>query len=233
MASNAYFFMTIKIPKNFEQKVLDAVEKKFFEEIRSNVASLAFRVEGIVNQTVHENRNHFIPSDEEAGELGIQAKIGAGQIDEEKRSGAWRTLLIGSPGSAGYVKWEVSQGGDLAKISVGWDKDKLYNNPKSIVNVYDLKKGKRTIIPWMKWFLEGELISGSHFSPITKGHIQNVSRTGLGIMAKGGLWHFPPSQFDLNWLAKEVSKNVSDRLKFLLSRGKASANILTKPRRDV
>lgn len=234
MAANARFGIHIKMPKDFGNKILDAIEKEFVEKVKSNVPSIAFRVEGIVNQTVYENRHLFIPNDAIAGELGIQSIIGAGKVDEEKRSGAWRTLLIGSPDSAGYVKWEPeSGGGKFARIRVGWDKEKFYSHPRSMVNVYDLAKGKRTIIPWMKWFLEGELISGSSYRPISKGRIKEISRTGIGIMVQGGVWSIAPSKYNLDWLAIEASKNIKEKLSSTFSKGKASYDALTKPRRDI
>jgi hypothetical protein len=224
-----YFMMSVKMKKNFDELILEAIEKEFIDKIRDNYKSLMGRVETAMNETVHENALVFMPNDRQAGELGIQGKIGARDIDEEKRSGAWRILLTTHPNTAAVIKAEKLQGTDIARITFGWDKEKFYLNPKSMVTVYNLKEGTRLEYSWMKTFVEGKVISGYTFSPYDHPN----SRTGEGIMVKGGVWQFPPSPFNLEWLSKKAAEYVRDRLDFLFSRGKASFDVLTQGRRDV
>lgn len=226
--ADAYFFMSIKI-KDLDEKILEAVEKGFLEKVRLNAPSLMGRIETVMNETVHENARVFIPDDNTAGELGIQGKIGAGQIDEQKRAGAWRALLTASPNTAAVLKLEKRNGDDIARIVFGWDKEKFFEHPNSKVSVYDLKKGSKLDYSWMRSFVEGHVITGYTFSPYSHPR----SRTGEGIMVKGGLWKFPPSPFNIEWLTRKAAENVADRLQFLFSRGKASVDVLTSSRRDV
>lgn len=231
MAASSYFLIQVKLPKNFDEKILKAIKDGFIDKVRGNIARVVATVEIAMNHTVEDNKHIFIPTDSQAGELGIQGRIGEGSIDEEKRSGAWRSLFTSAPNSAAVLKWEAGNSiTNLGQISFGWDKEKFYSNPRSMVNVYNLRTGERLTIPWMKWFIEGELISGHHFSPISKGRIAKISRTGRGIMVQGGVWTFPPSSPGIPELTKHAANLVEKRLKQLFGSGKSSLLAITQKR---
>ena len=136
-----------------------------------------------VDKAVRQSRVEFIPSDDEAGELGV----GEGGKLSKKIDLAWEGLLA-SQNAATIVNVTKGNGENkIGEISVRIDWDLFYKLDDSIINASDSDIGE---IPWMKWYIEGQTITGSRF----KAGDFNFppSRTGDGIMIPGTLWQMPP-----------------------------------------
>jgi hypothetical protein len=128
------------------------------------------------------------------GQLGIGD--GNGTLPEKYTKG-WRALLVGGDRSGGTdvgaAKLEVT----FAKKTFGnatyrLDKETFYN--AKVNNYLAHNKGESHSVPWMRYFIEGEVAQGFEY---TEGDFKN-SRTGLGIMKKipSGAWRIPPIDDD-------------------------------------
>lgn len=144
----------------------------------------------VVDEAIRKRAGDFIPTDEQAVELGVGTFQGS--IDKERLVTAWTYLLINGPDEANKVTTlsittREGKKADISRIKVRILEEGFLALP---INNLEIESEELTIIPWMDWFLNGAVISGFRFS--SKPPIPASSRTGGGIMISGGMWSFPP-----------------------------------------
>ena len=197
--------LKFKVSGSLSKKLRGALIDLFGKRARNNFADFRPVVEEAIDEAVINSRQDFIPSDDVAAELGVGD---GGSIDSQKTHGAWRQLLVGS--SANAVTFSVRKGRgsrkNIGDISISINEDAFYDATDANVDTPD----SRLIdtIPWMRWFIRGApTIQDFSFSDnISPG---SVSRTGQGIMVKGGLWKFPPaSPLAFTNLAVEIERQA-------------------------
>lgn len=207
-----------------DQQIIDTLKKRFQEIVVPELNA-------VVNQTIEENKELFIPDNREAGELGIQSaqkfplrdqagrptpQVGA--IEERRRSGAYRNLLIGSPGSSAIVEASISprRVGTIANYRVAWDKDIFFSAIDSRFDIVTVQDNEPFELRWMEWFLEGKVIAGHAFSPFAP----VSSRTGRGIMVQGGIWEFRPRSGRIERLGQAAARAVEIKMLELFEGGR-------------
>ncbi|MHA2063197.1 MAG: hypothetical protein ACXABY_02330 [Candidatus Thorarchaeota archaeon] len=165
-----------------------------------------------INDAFEETKTSFIPSSSEAGQLGIGE---GGSVDEDRRLHAWRALLIPGRGQRGPVtsfrtaRISQERDGVVFQIEVDIDEGAFFTAEASRVPTPD--SDVLSEIPWMDWFINGQTIQGHRFNRDTS---SEVSRTGRGIMIKGGLWTFTPRSRDaLGKALDEARRTINRRLK--------------------
>jgi len=152
------------------------------KRLRVNFDKFKPIIENAINNVVVANANDFTPNTNDAAELGV--------VDYDASIG-WAGLLTSS--NNGVTTFEViGVGGKnstlIGRIKVNINTGAFYVAPTSIQFTPDSDKIDK--IPWMEWFLEGKTIDKYSFSDETP--IPVASRTGGGVMIKGGLWNFTP-----------------------------------------
>jgi len=164
---------------------------------RAQIFKIKAIAERAVDKAVDDNQFDFIPFDEEIGELGIGD---GGSVDTEKTEGAWKLLQPSTPGSftTVNVKRVATSRGDIpgAPISIGVIE--VQTKIKSFLkhplcNVPTPDSEHIDNIPWMKWLIFGAP-ANSDFRFESRVLPNTNSRTGEGIMVRGGLWTFPPAR---------------------------------------
>lgn len=198
-----------KVNKGAIEALKDAVLKLVYKKFRDNFGDFRPIVEDAINEEVARSASRFIPTQNEAGELGVGE---GGIVSVEKTEVAWTTLLANA--SQGVTTFSVKKIGStgtfkIGKITVNIDKEKFFNNSFTVI---DTESDELPRIPWMQWFVEGAKISTHEFVKIAprfaRGH---VSRTGKGLMIKGGLWSFTPR-------SKASIEKLLDRIRLTINR---------------
>jgi len=205
-----------KIVRGSLEKAKNLFGQFIRREFKDNFANLKPLVEDAVERTITENKERFIPSDDEAAQLGIGT---GGALRTDKTQGAWKLLSPKHPSKVMTVKVIGGIGGN-GTVEINLNTDIWFDAPECNVEVSDTAFPN---IPWMEWFIDGKTIVGARFSrhlPIPK-----TSRTGRGIMISGGLWMFLPRLFILLDTMDDVRVDAARAIK---SRG---AKILTPRRR--
>jgi len=166
--------------RSFTKKLKDAVVNALRDKFAVDTKE---RVIDEVDTAVRQSRVEFIPSNDEAAELGV----GEDGKFSEKIDDAWEGLLA-SVGKATQVDFRrSSKDGQIGQMTVTVDWEAFFELEDSKIDAGDSDIG---IIPWMKWYIDGEVISGSQFFG---GKFSfPPSRTGAGIMVEGSLWRMPP-----------------------------------------
>ncbi|TFH25904.1 hypothetical protein E4G67_00160 [Candidatus Bathyarchaeota archaeon] len=196
--------------------ISDAVKKKTRRRLTNNISEIRQITADAINRAVEKNKNLFIPTDDEAAQLGIGE---GGSIDTDRTTGAWRELL--TTGQA--VKFLVqktgrSKTGAFANLQIEIGEELFYNLDLSNMPIQeskDLDTELRNNIPWMRWLIEGAPTNTEYrFTTKNKGV---VSRTGGGIMIKGGIWEFPPAHpgaFDalISSIETTIRKNIKSNV---------------------
>jgi len=179
------------------------VRRKF----KNNFANLQPYVEDSVDRTITRNKERFIPTDDEAAQLGIGM---GGAIRRDKTQAAWKLLSPKHPTTVMTIKVVAGIGGN-GTVSIKLNTDRWFDAPECNIEVSNTIF---TNIPWMEWFIDGQTVVGARFSahqPIPK-----TSRTGAGIMIRGGLWVFLPKVMRLLDTMDEVR---ADAVRAIKSRG--------------
>lgn len=195
------------------QDIQNAVNKRAKKILVNNVKKIDSIVEESINKAVRENQGDFIPDDREAGELGIGQD---GRIDESKRDGAWKKLLITTRGQQAVTTFTIlEQGGsrpDFARLFIVIDEELLYKDELSNVSIEPSKDNEAeqiSNIPWMRW-----LIEGAPRNPLYRFRPSGLGRTGEGTMRKSGVWNFKPRRFGaFERLAENIEKTVRNNIK--------------------
>lgn len=226
-----------RIILDFEQlgeKIKQTVEKTLINNIkRSFDTTIRDAIEDEIDQTVIDNRELFIPDNQQAGELGIGD---GGSIDEDKRARAWEHLTTFDSESSVVINTNIATRrgvGTVVEMSIGWDREAFYDSSRCIVQTEETSRSEAFDLPWMQWFLQGETIGGSQFISGTRRarqigpqtflvgrNVARTSRTGRGIMIKGGVWNFRGTLPD--WperLGKIAAQRVQRRLEQIISAG--------------
>lgn len=177
-----------------KEKILETV----LERARKNFGVIKPKVADVVDDVITDRKYLFQPTDREAFELGIGA---GGSVDESKRSGAWESLLVSSGRGVTKITSRKGEGKTgIGNIQVHINYLRFYEQPECHVYDEDLD------LPWMLWMIEGgEVLDHSFFSTTRS----RVSRTGGGIMIKGGLWNFRPQSYLINDLQVGISVAVN------------------------
>lgn len=168
--------------KELEQIILDSFEK----QARGNFGDFRPIVEEAINKAVVNTKEEFIPDDDEAAELGVGE---GGLIDRSRTEGAWKQLLTRGPNSVMSFSVRRARGkGLIGNITVSYTEEALLEAPLS--NVLTPDSFEIRSIPWLKWLIRGAPTNSSfEFTEETTG---SFSRTGGGVMIKGGIWRFSP-----------------------------------------
>lgn len=187
MASNLY---EIKAnPKN-----RGVVNKFTFRVTNAKVAgglnSIRPALRKVVDDAIRKRAGDFIPTDAQAAELGVGNF--AGGLDRQRLVTAWTHLLLDGPDNERKVTvlsivTRRGKKASVSRIKVRILEEGFLALP---INNLPIESVELPTIPWMDWFLNGAVIGGVRFT--SKAPIPATSRTGGGIMIKGGLWSFPP-----------------------------------------
>lgn len=191
-------------------------------KLRNNFADLRPVVRDAIDDTVELNKRKFIPTDDEAFQLGIGED---GSIDRGKTNLAWTALKASDDESIttfSVRKKGVERGETIGEVRIFINDIAFFGLDRSVVQTPDSDKIDE--IPWMQWFLFGKTITGSAFS--SRQPVPTVSRTGGGIMVTGSLWDFPAkNRMAFSDLLNEVRLEINRRLK-----SNVSARILRRRR---
>ena len=166
-----------------------ALRSVFNRSARKNFGDFRPFIQKAVNEAVTEQRFSFIPTNDEAAELGVGA---GGRIDRGKTHGAWRQLLIGDPSS--IVEFSVTRSrrtNEIGNIRIKYNEDEFFSSSLSNVDTPDSFRIRS--IPWMDWLINGAP-TNSAFEFTSEVPQGADSRTGRGIMIRGGIWQFPPAR---------------------------------------
>ena len=165
-----------------------------------------------VNEAITNSQNRFIPSQVAAGELGIGA---GGTIDDDRRTNAWRALLTPPNGQGDVTTIEVvrigqERGGVIIEARININEQAFFNTDRARIPTPDSDEIDE--IPWMDWFINGQTVQGHRFS--SRSVNREVSRTGRGIMIRGGVWTFTPrGQNAFGRTLDEARRAINRRLK--------------------
>lgn len=160
----------------------DRVSRLVGRRMRNNFGDLRPLVRETIDDEVEKNRNKFIPTRAEVAELGV----GEEGSPSPRVDSAWEALQAGKNNGVTVFsvrKKGTERGSIIGEINIEINEEVFYSLPES--NIATESKELPTI-PWMRWLIEGETIGGYDFVPFRA----KISRTGLGIMIKGGLWQF-------------------------------------------
>jgi hypothetical protein len=158
--------------------------KELFTEPAA-IAKIKEAAEEAVNKGVEASKDSFTPTYQEAIELGIGE---GGSVDFDRINGAYRVLRTDSQHKATTVEI-IKSGGfrSLYTIKVNIDEAAALAAPESNIPTPD--SDKISNIPWMDWLINGSPTLQYRF--FDKPFIP-TSRTGGGVMVKGGVWSQEP-----------------------------------------
>jgi len=179
--------------KKLKDVVVNALKDRF-------VKATTERMVDEVDMAVRQTRVEFIPSNDEAAELGV----GEGGKFSKKIDDAWEGLLA-SAGKATQVSFKRSSAnGQIGQMTVTVDWEAFFELEDSKIDASDSDIGE---IPWMKWYIDGEVISGSRF--LAGKFSFPPSRTGAGIMVTGSLWRMPPHPIGPMELTERITTKLT------------------------
>ena len=200
----------LKVPKGAFDKIGDIIKRRISKANRQALSETATLINEGIDEAVEKNRRKLIPSLDDAGELGIGAN---GSVDDERRTQAWEGLKTGNGATTfGITKIGEEKGGIVQEIKITIDESTFYNQELARIPTPDTDAFAPAEIPWMRWFVEGQTISGARFSSRKRNF--GASRTGRGIMISGGLWTFrPKGQGAFNKILDDARKAINRNLK--------------------
>lgn len=199
-----------KVEKNAIEAIKKAVLKLVHKKFRDNFGDFRPVVEDAINEEIVRSSSRFIPTQNEAGELGVGEE---GTVSVEKTEVAWTALLTDSPERVTtftLAKAKTIGIFTIGKINVNINEERFFTSSLSVI---DTESDELPQIPWMQWFIEGAKISTHKFVKIPRSRSE-VSRTGKGLMIKGGLWSFTPrSKANIEKLLNRIRLTINKRLK--------------------
>lgn len=177
----------LQVKGKLAAQLREIVTKKWGKKARNTFADFRPFIEEAIDEGVINSRENFIPTDDEAAELGVGK---GGNIDREKTQGAWRELLVDSPSrSTVFSVRKTSRKNQIGEINVRIDEAAFFGAPPCNVEIDD--SFFISNIPWMNWLIEGaETNPEFEFNDEASVKTRIVSRTGRGIMVQGGIWAF-------------------------------------------
>jgi hypothetical protein len=182
--------LVIQVTNKFKGQLEKELNQKIGRAAREAIVGLHPAINKIVDKSIEEQKDNFIPSDDEAHELGIGED---GSLDQERIDGAYRGMLTTANNGVTVTSTTPSAGTGLDKvgnIKADVNVDLLFKT--ELANI-DTESEVLPTIPWMQWLLDGApTIEGFHFNPKIKEG--DISRTGAGVMNKGGIWQFKPAR---------------------------------------
>jgi len=195
----------------FQVSVKEGDIKGFFDRVtrlagrrlRNNFGDLRPLVEATIDEQVEKRKNTFIPTNSEIGELGV----GVGGSPDDRARTAWEGLKASEKNGVTVFsvrKKGSERGSIIGEITIEINEDVFYSLPESNIPT---DSEELPVIPWMRWLIDGETISGFRF----KGVSSPASRTGRGIMIKGGLWQF-------SGRGARVYSDILDRARIAINR---------------
>lgn len=176
----------------FQISVGDSDIKRLFNKLaslagrklRDNFTALKPLIKETMDEEVEKDKRRFTPTQADVAELGI----GDGGSESEKASNGWKGLLSSSPAiTISTTKVARERSAIIGQIKITIDEDKFFALPDSIIAT---PKAKIKSIPWMEWLIDGAEVDGFSFTNRVPEGSRAVSRTGKGIMVKGGFWNF-------------------------------------------
>lgn len=195
--------INFRTKESLGKKLKDTLLDLFGKKVRDNFADLRPFIEEAISDGVINSSEEFQATDNEAHELGIGDGIG---IDRSKSQEAWRQLLPSSKShyiSFTIKKTSVDRFGKLGTITISVDKDAFLDD-----DLCKIETEKGRILPWMDWLINGAPLITTH-AYLPKPFTNGISRSGRGIMIKGGIWSFAPSKpFAFEILAKQIDFQV-------------------------
>jgi len=201
----------VTIKEGAIERGFTTIKRLLNSRLRKSVGAANPIIVKAINEGIERSKNRFIPSKADAGELGIGA---GGSVDDGKRTNAWRQLLI-PEGTGDVTKFTVTRiseerAGVVTEIQITINEDAFFNKEISKISTPDSDEVDE--IRWMDWFINGQTIGGHRFSGRARN--REVSRTGRGIMIRGGVWVFSPKGQDaFNRTLDEVRRTINKRLK--------------------
>lgn len=189
--------VSIEDNRSFAKKLKDVTDNALRDKFSISTKE---RIVDEVDKAVRQSRVEFIPSNDEAAELGV----GEDGKFSKRIDTAWEGLLA-SVGKATQVSFNRSKTeGQIGQMVVTVDWQAFFELEDSKIDASDSDIG---IIPWMRWYIEGEVISGSQF--LGGKYSFPPSRTGAGIMVEGGLWRMPPHPIGPIELAERIQTRLA------------------------
>ena len=186
---------SFNIGRDFDKKFA-TLSKDIVSGLQQKFRSLRSEISDAIDEAVESHNDLLIPTEKEAVELGVGE---GGSVDRDKTNNAWQQLLSnprGLSGSSRPTQFSVTKlrsRTGIGSIRITIDEDKFYGAPLSTIETEsEIEEGgfASNVIPWMMWFVRGKTIGGVRFSSDPRN--VEISRTGKGIMIKGGLWSFAP-----------------------------------------
>lgn len=142
-------------------------------------------VENSVNKAVEASKDSFIPTFQEAIELGIGE---GGSVDFDRVNNTYKILRTDSPYKFTTVEITKARGfSSLYTVKININEVGPLSVQESIIPTPDSNKIDQ--IPWLDWLINGSPTLSYRF--FDKPFIP-TSRTGGGIMVKGGVWSQEP-----------------------------------------
>lgn len=189
--------INFKVRKDFLNGLEPLILERYGRKARGNFADLRPIVAEGVDEGVQATKEQFIPSDDQAYQLGVGAN---GTIDAERTQGAYKQLFVEN----GITKISVKKSGSkanlrsfkLGTINVNISEEAFFNAALSVVSTAGSAPGQGRAtgqIPWMRWLIRGAPLNTEYFFS-DKAPIPQTSRTGGGVMRLGGTWDFPPAK---------------------------------------
>lgn len=199
-----------KVKKSVIEALKDAVLELTYKKFRNNFSDFRPVIEDAIDEEIVKSSSRFIPTLNEAGELGVGDE---GTVTVEKTEVAWTALLSDSPEkiTTFSVKKIKTVGlSKIGKVRVSINKELFF---KSSLSTIDIDSDTLPQIPWMKWFVEGAVIGTHGFVKIPQSRA-HVSRTGKGLMIEGGLWSFTPrGKASIDKLLNRIRLSINRKLK--------------------
>jgi len=189
------------------EQLANVINDLLRRKARNNFGDIRPFVEDGIERAVEASKDQFIPNENEVAELGIGV---GGAPDENRINGAYRQLNPDDPSSTTkFSVQKTNRRGSVGRVKITIDNDVFYSAELSKVSTPDSDKIDE--IPWMRWLIEGAPINPEYAFKSLMGI--RTSRTGRGIMVRGGVWDFPPARSSAfailrENIEREVKKNV-------------------------
>ena len=192
------------------QGLFERIKAAATKKARNNFSDLRPLVEKSINVAINDNKEYFIPKEDEIGPLGI----GKGGSPDSKAERAWIGLKPSS--NNGVTTFSVRKKGaeknsTIGQITIMINEELFYTLSDSIIDISRdsrMESEELSEIPWMRWLIDGKTITGTEF---TTDDPSRVSRTGKGIMISGSLWSFEGR-------GDEIYSEILNKARIIISR---------------
>ncbi len=210
----------MKFDNNSINKAINGIEKATIKKIQAAIksADVIEEIKQVYNDAVDAAKTPFRldmqpDSDELIGEFGVGQ---GGEPDTDKIEGAWEELLLDVGKSAKLLGGASRTKDTIGTYSITIDKEKFYNSDLATVT-NDSKNNAGEIIPWMRWYIEGEKTPGYYLL------FDDQGRTGFGAMVKITKktkkfytpWSSPARAYIWDNFADEVTAKIDKKAKSL------------------